>query len=42
MSDDAAGFREQAVECRQQAEKAINPLDKETWRFDLAALLGAR
>jgi hypothetical protein len=24
-------YREQAEECRQQAEKAINPLDKEAW-----------
>jgi hypothetical protein len=29
--DDAARFRKQADECRQQAEKAISPLDKETW-----------
>jgi hypothetical protein len=29
--DEAARFRERAEECRQQAEKAISPLDKETW-----------
>jgi hypothetical protein len=28
-SDD--GYRKQADECRQQAEKAISPLDKEAW-----------
>ena len=31
MSDDAARFRKQADECREQAERAINPLDKERW-----------
>ena len=32
MSDqDVARFRAQADECRQQAERAINPLDKEAW-----------
>jgi hypothetical protein len=29
--DDATRFRRQAEECRQQAENAINPLDKESW-----------
>ena len=28
---DVARFRAQADECRQQAELAINPLDKEAW-----------
>jgi hypothetical protein len=28
---DVARFRAQADECRQQAERAINPLDKEAW-----------
>jgi hypothetical protein len=28
---DVARFRKQAEECRQQAEKAISPLDKEAW-----------
>ena len=28
---DARGFRKQAEECRQQAAKAISPLDKEVW-----------
>jgi hypothetical protein len=28
---DADRFRKQADECRQQAEKAINPLDQEAW-----------
>jgi hypothetical protein len=28
---DAERFRAEAEECRQQAEKAINPLDKEAW-----------
>ena len=27
----AARFRQQAEECRKQAEKAISPLDKEAW-----------
>jgi hypothetical protein len=31
MPEDAARFRQQAVECSQQAAKAINPIDKETW-----------
>ena len=31
MPDDAARFRKQAYECREQAERAINPLDKERW-----------
>jgi hypothetical protein len=32
MSDDyAARFRKQAEECREQAAKAVNPLDKEAW-----------
>jgi hypothetical protein len=32
MSDsDVAGFRAQADECRQQAERAVNPLDRESW-----------
>ena len=31
MSDDAARFRKQADDCREQAAKAVNPLDKETW-----------
>ena len=31
MSDDAARFRKQAEECREQAAQAINPLDKESW-----------
>ena len=30
-NDDADRFRKQADEARQQAEKAINPLDKEAW-----------
>jgi hypothetical protein len=29
--DDAARFRKQAEECREQAAKAISPLDKEAW-----------
>jgi hypothetical protein len=29
--DDAARFRMQAEECREQASKAVNPLDKEAW-----------
>jgi hypothetical protein len=28
---EAARFRQEAEECRQQAEKAISPLDKEAW-----------
>lgn len=31
MSDVTARFREQANECREQAERAVNPLDKEAW-----------
>jgi hypothetical protein len=31
MSDDATRFRKQAEECREQAAKAISPLDKEAW-----------
>jgi hypothetical protein len=31
MPDDAARFRQQANECREQAAKAVNPLDKEAW-----------
>ena len=32
MSDDeAAKFRRQADESREQAAKAVNPLDKEAW-----------
>ena len=32
MSDDyAARFRKQAEECREQAAKAVNPIDKEAW-----------
>ena len=31
MSDDASRFRKQAEEARQHAERAISPLDKETW-----------
>jgi hypothetical protein len=29
--DETARFRQQAEECRQQAEKAVSPLDKESW-----------
>jgi hypothetical protein len=29
--DDAARFRKQAEECREQAAKAFSPLDKEAW-----------
>jgi hypothetical protein len=29
--DDAARFRKQAEECREQAAKAVSPLDKEAW-----------
>ena len=28
---DAARFRKQAEECREQAAKAVSPLDKEAW-----------
>jgi hypothetical protein len=31
MSGDAARFQQQAQECRQQAERARTPLDKQTW-----------
>jgi hypothetical protein len=31
MPDDAPRFRKQGDECREQAERAINPLDKEGW-----------
>jgi hypothetical protein len=32
MSDnDPARFRKQAEECREQAAKAVSPLDKEAW-----------
>ena len=32
MSDDyAARFRKQAEECREEAAKAVSPLDKEEW-----------
>jgi hypothetical protein len=30
-NDDADRFRKQAEECREQAAKAISPLDKEAW-----------
>jgi hypothetical protein len=30
-SDDADRYRKQAEECRQQARKAVSPLDKEAW-----------
>jgi hypothetical protein len=30
-TDNAEGFRDEAEECRRQAERAISPLDKETW-----------
>jgi hypothetical protein len=30
-ADDAARFRKQADECREQAAKAFSPLDKEAW-----------
>jgi hypothetical protein len=29
--DDAARFRQQAEDCRQQAAKVVSPLDKEAW-----------
>ena len=29
--DDTERFRQQAEECRREAEKAISPLDKEAW-----------
>jgi hypothetical protein len=31
MPDDVDKFRKQEDECREQAERAINPLDKERW-----------
>jgi hypothetical protein len=31
MSDDAVRFRKQAEQCREQAAKALSPLDKEAW-----------
>jgi hypothetical protein len=32
MSDDyAARFRKQAEECREEAAKAVSPIDKEAW-----------
>jgi hypothetical protein len=31
MSTEADRFRKEAEECRQLADKAINPLDKEEW-----------
>jgi hypothetical protein len=31
MSDEAARFRKQAEDAREQAAKAISPLDKEAW-----------
>jgi len=30
-ADDAAKYRKQAEECREQAAKAISPFDKEAW-----------
>jgi hypothetical protein len=30
-ADDAARFRKQGEECREQAARAISPLDKEAW-----------
>jgi hypothetical protein len=29
--DDAHRFRKQAEDCREQAAKAVSPLDKEAW-----------
>jgi hypothetical protein len=29
--DEAARYRKQAEECREQAAKAISPLDREAW-----------
>jgi hypothetical protein len=34
MFDDAARFRKQADECREQAERVINPLPASGWRVD--------
>jgi hypothetical protein len=31
FDDDATRFRKQAEECREQAAKAVSPLDKEVW-----------
>ena len=31
MTADAERFRQEAEVCRQQAEKAVNPLDKGAW-----------
>ena len=31
MSEDAARFRKQANECREQAAKVVSNLDKEAW-----------
>jgi hypothetical protein len=31
MSEDAAIYRQRADECREQAAKAIGPLDREAW-----------
>jgi hypothetical protein len=31
MADEADRFRKQAEECREQAAKAMSPLDKEAW-----------
>jgi hypothetical protein len=31
MIDDATRYRQQADECREQAERAVSPLDKERW-----------
>jgi hypothetical protein len=31
MPDDAERYRKKAEECRQQAEKAVSPLDKKAW-----------
>jgi hypothetical protein len=30
-ADDPAKFRKQAEECREQAAKALSPLDKDAW-----------
>jgi hypothetical protein len=30
-TDNAERFRDEAEECRRQAERTISPLDKETW-----------
>jgi hypothetical protein len=31
MTADSDRFRRQAAECREQAAKAVSPLDKEAW-----------